>query len=177
MLESKMELYTIACSFRACLCFSFPWKITHPAFILRTSLSSLEIWRTEVFSKFLAQCSKSLCHKCSQPVLDYLAGLWAWALANPRLDSKHSEPEVFCLILSPKLVINALLLSYLMSSHTSSFTHQGFSSPFRTCSESSWVTFCHTEPAWEKQQPGSSPELSSMMKSTFGNGCRFSTWL
>ena len=44
LIKKKMELYTITCSFRACLCFSFPWKITHPAFILRTSLSSLKIW-------------------------------------------------------------------------------------------------------------------------------------
>lgn len=177
MLESKMELYTIACSFRACLCFSFPWKITHPAFILRTSLSSLEIWRIEVFSKFLAQCSKSLCHKFSHlswiTLLGSGHGLWP----TPVLILSIQNLRFFSLILSPKLVINALLLSYLISSHTSSFTHQGFSSPFRTCSESSWVTYCHTQPAWEKQEPGSSPELSSMVKSTFGNGCRFSTWL
>lgn len=79
--------------------------------------------------------------------MDYLAGLWAWILANQLLDSEHSEPEVLSLLLPPDLVINALLLSYILSSATpitlsrDSFLHS------ELASESSWVTFYHMEPA------------------------------
>lgn len=97
-----MELYSITCSLRGCLCFRFPLKITHPAFILRTSLSSLESYRTEVFSKCLAQGSKSLWRHLSWiTLLGSGHGHWPTLL----LDSGHSKPESLSFVLSPDLVI------------------------------------------------------------------------
>lgn len=63
------------------------------------------------------------------------------------LDSKHSEARVFFFVLSPDLVINALLLSYLIRSlPLISLIRDSLLYP-ELASESLWVIFYHMEPA------------------------------
>ena len=66
---------------------------------------------------------------------------------NLLLDSGHTEPESLFFVLSPDLVINALLLSYLISSlPLVSLIRDSLLYP-ELASESLWVIFYHMEPA------------------------------
>lgn len=117
----------------------------------------------KIFSRFLAQCPKSLYCKCSHLSCITLLGS-GMGFGQPTPLILSSQNLRFFLFFS---LLNLLLMFFIRlfnKPSTSGLTHQRLSSLFWTC-----ITghIYHMEPAGKKKQPGSSPELSTVVKLTF----------
>lgn len=94
---------------------------------VRLCLSSLEIWRTKVFLKFLTQCFKSLHYKCSHLSWTTLLGSrHGLLLAHFLLLSIQNLRFFLFTLSSPHYGCSFIRLLNKLSSF--SFAHQGFCS-------------------------------------------------